>query len=685
APANARLARQQISLAALPQQDSRDLVLEILRKVDDLPPALLDLITTRAEGNPFFIEELIKMLIEQQVILKDGERWRVDLTQLADVQIPSTLVEVLQARLDSLSPEERVLMQRAAVVGRVFWDAAVSAMEKEPAELANLEGAQKGASQIGDQTRIAPQLAEIIHNLGAKEMVFARPESSFAETQEYYFKHALLRDVTYNNVLKRLRKVYHAYAAAWLEAISEQSRRSGEYAGLIAEHYHRADDHAHARAWYQRAGELAADTYANSEAVRCLTHCLELTPADDPVGKFALLLRRAKVYDTLANRPAQKADLEALTALAEQLDAGAPVEAGAHAAYSYRALIYLQWWFYHDQMGDSQAAMAAARQAKDLAAAAGDLESEALAYLYLGGSLWRRSEFPQAEVVLNKSMALARSLQLPNLEADSLRQLGIAHQYQGDFSAARQAYESAILVYNTTGNDKGQSMALNSLGSLAVDQGLYQEGLAYYQRSLELKRKIGHRYGEHITLFNMGALADRMGSYLEAIGYLEKVEQFGLETGSKEEEADALNGLGGVYLHLGDYATAGACLERALILGRELDNESTVWDALQGLGILAHLQGDDASAERLGQEALALARKHNLALMETNSLFNLGLAVLALGHTGEALEHFQHALELAQADTDPRPRIEIQAGLAEVRLAETRLAEARLAEARLAG
>ena len=79
-----------------------------------------DLIIDRAEGNPFFIEELIKMLIEERVILKEEEVWRVDLSHLAEVHIPSTLVEVLQARFDSLSPEERVFLQRASVLGRVF-------------------------------------------------------------------------------------------------------------------------------------------------------------------------------------------------------------------------------------------------------------------------------------------------------------------------------------------------------------------------------------------------------------------------------------------------------------------------------------------------------------------------------------------------------------------------------------
>jgi hypothetical protein len=132
---------------------------------------LRDLIVDRAEGNPFFIEELIKMLIEEQVILKEGERWYVDPSHLARLRIPPSLVEVLQARLDSLSPEERVLLQRASVLGRVFWDDALRYRDKGQA----------------DQLQISPQLDAILKNLNAKEMVFSRQASIFENTQEYYF------------------------------------------------------------------------------------------------------------------------------------------------------------------------------------------------------------------------------------------------------------------------------------------------------------------------------------------------------------------------------------------------------------------------------------------------------------------------------------------------------------------
>ena len=90
------------------------------------PPTLRELVVNNAEGNPFYIEELVKMLIEDGVIQKGEESWQVDASRLERVRVPPTLAGVLQARFDSLPANERLLLQRAAVIGRIFWDHALS-------------------------------------------------------------------------------------------------------------------------------------------------------------------------------------------------------------------------------------------------------------------------------------------------------------------------------------------------------------------------------------------------------------------------------------------------------------------------------------------------------------------------------------------------------------------------------
>ncbi len=125
-----------IELQPLSKRESRQLVGEILKLVDHIPPELRELVVEGGEGNPFYIEELVKMLVESGVIVKEEERWQVETQRLEQLQVPPTLAGVLQARLDSLPVEERVVLQQASVVGRLFWDQVVAlSTRRKPARL----------------------------------------------------------------------------------------------------------------------------------------------------------------------------------------------------------------------------------------------------------------------------------------------------------------------------------------------------------------------------------------------------------------------------------------------------------------------------------------------------------------------------------------------------------------------
>jgi ABC-type oligopeptide transport system substrate-binding subunit/class 3 adenylate cyclase len=236
-----------INLKPLSRRASRALVGEILQKAGEVPSELRDLIVEGAEGNPFYVEELIKMLIEDDVIVPGEDHWRVELERLAEVRVPPTLTGVLQARLDSLPHEEKMLLQRAAVVGRLFWDTAV-------AEL-------KAKEESGFDEEEITALLEAVRD---RELVFRRERSAFAGAEEYIFKHALLRDVAYEMVLHRLRRVYHGQVARWLEGAAGE--RIGEYLGLIAGHYELAREGEKAVEYLLRAGDQARLAYANQEA-----------------------------------------------------------------------------------------------------------------------------------------------------------------------------------------------------------------------------------------------------------------------------------------------------------------------------------------------------------------------------------------------------------------------------------
>ena len=205
----------QLELRPLSKPKSHGLVKEILKKVDHVPKALQDLVVKGAEGNPFYIEELIKMLVEDDVILTGEEVWHIQPERLAEIEVPDTLTGVLQARLEGLPPEERTTLQHASIVGNIFWDDTVEYISNQ--------------STSTDMQYVLRTTDENLSSLRSRELIYHREESAFTDAAEYTFKHALLRDVTYESVLKRVRRVYHGLVAEWL--IQQSEERAGEYTG----------------------------------------------------------------------------------------------------------------------------------------------------------------------------------------------------------------------------------------------------------------------------------------------------------------------------------------------------------------------------------------------------------------------------------------------------------------------
>jgi tetratricopeptide (TPR) repeat protein len=250
-----------LELRPLTKRESRQLVAEILKQAEKIPTELRELVVSGAEGNPFYVEELIKMLIEDGVVNPAEETWEIDTTRLEQVDVPSTLAGVLQARLDSLPTQERTVLQQASVVGRLFWDRIVTYIQAEAGN--------------GDDPQLIPHALISLRN---RELVYRHEESAFVGAVEYLFKHDVLREVTYESVIKRLRKTYHGLVADWL--IENCGDRIGEYSGLIAEHLQLAGREEVACKYFTQAGDSALASYANSEAEGYYRQAIDLSPHD---------------------------------------------------------------------------------------------------------------------------------------------------------------------------------------------------------------------------------------------------------------------------------------------------------------------------------------------------------------------------------------------------------------------
>ncbi len=524
-------AYSRLELGALSRRASRALVGEILQRAPEVPDALQNLVVDGAEGNPFYIEELVKMLIEDGVILPGEGAWRIELARLAQVRVPPTLTGVLQARLDALPPSEKDLLQRAAVVGREFWDRLV-------AELAGQE--------------VAGVVGPLLGSLRGRELVYRREQSAFAGTEEYIFKHAMLRDVTYETVLLKLRQRYHAQVAAWLEA--NAGERLGEVLSLIATHYELAGDKANAAAYLRRSGAESYRVGAYRDASAALERALALLPEGDGAGRAGVLLDLGRAQMRLARYDKATSSLE--TALA-------------------------------------------------LARTAGDRRAEVATLNGLGELNWLQGNFDAGEERLNAALALARAAGGQAGQALAQQHLACIAWKRGDYAGAEHWAEASRALYQELGDRQGEAAALNELGAVALLQGDPDRARRCFAENLALAQAMGDRSRAAVALSNLGKIADGMGDLAGARALFEQCLAIDQETGDRRGVVIDLNNLAYTASRQGTHDEAWTLAQQALLLTRQIGDRDEAARVSENLAEICIAQGQDSAAWGYLREALA--------------------------------------------------------------------------------
>jgi AAA ATPase domain/Adenylate and Guanylate cyclase catalytic domain len=255
--------------------DDADRLIGFLLAIDDLPQKVHRHILERAEGNPFFMEEIIRKLIDERRIVRVEDRWRAA-ADIGDIVVPDTVQAVLAARIDLLEPKQKRTLQSAAVVGRVFWPGPVL-------RLLNGEG---------------PDLEDTLANLEDRELVQSRLGSAVSGQREFIFKHVLTRDVAYESLPRRDRAQAHSAVAEWIESMAGERRT--EFAELLAYHYEEA---------YRGRRDDTRATPGDTEHLRERAFTSLVQASEDArrryaVGKAAALAGRAL---SIAREPIERA------------------------------------------------------------------------------------------------------------------------------------------------------------------------------------------------------------------------------------------------------------------------------------------------------------------------------------------------------------------------------------------
>jgi tetratricopeptide (TPR) repeat protein len=509
------------------------------------------LLVERGAGNPYFTEELVRWLIERGVIGTgpDAESaWWVHREPAPGLSVPGTVQGVLQARLERLDRVERATLQRAAVVGRAFWDGAVVYIGQEAVPLERWERLQQ------------------------RDLVLRQPMTQLPGEREYHFRHVLLRDVVYEYTLKRQRRVFHRRAAEWLGQVAAE--RADEWAAVIAAHYEQAGETAQAANWYGQAGKQAQAAFAPVAAIDYYQKALALSPegATDAA-------RRLELYEGLGRV------LRWQARYAEAADAYRAMEAAAEAAGdgAAQARAWERLGDVQDSQGDHRAALESAVQAEGIARAVGARVELALGLFGQGWAYMRLGDMDKALALGQEALALGTELDARPVMARSQNLVGIVYKMLGDYEQAARYQERALALFRELGDRRRVAGMLNNLGVAARFRGDCRAAVALYEEALTIAREIGDRDWEMAFLTNLGGARVELGEFGTAEADLRQVIDMSQPAGWLAL-SETYCFLAEACLGQGRVGEALAAARKALALGQESGQQMLVGAAWRVLG-----------------------------------------------------------------------------------------------------
>jgi len=552
---------QEISLAPLTRSNIDAMFRAIFALSSSVHLELPNSIYVVTEGNPFFVEEILKSLIMAgDIFYVDGDWGRKPLSEL---HIPRSVQDAVQQRIDRLSEDARQVLILAAVAGRHFDFALLQQLAHH------------------DEQELLSLLKELI----AAQLVVEESEERFA------FRHALTRQAVYADLLVRERKALHRTIAETMERLYAPA--SDAYLADLAYHFYEAGAWEKALEYGQRAGENAQAMYAPGAAIEQLTRALDAAHHLGRVAAPNIYLARGQSYEILGEFDNANSDYKQALAIARSVqDPHAEWQGLIALGFLWAGRDYTQAGSYY------QRALALARQMGDSLTLAHSLNR-------LGN--WHLNVERPLEALRYHQEALATFQGMNDQHglAETLDLLGMANYLSGDVFQGTAYYQQAVALFQQLDDRQG---LVSSLAQLAAACGndlmgpallilSFAESLYYGEQALKIARDIGQRSAEAFTLFNLAHVLGSRGEYARAL----KMVQEGLSIAEQIEHRQWLTYgdfvLGALYLDLLDLPGAQQHLEQALVLARETG--SGYWIRLaSGLLALVFLAQQDVTGAK---------------------------------------------------------------------------------------
>ncbi len=613
----------QLRLDPLPPVSADEFLHALLGDDASLKP-LIHLLIARTEGNPFFLEESVRTLVETGVLV--GERGAYRLGQaLPTTQVPATVQAVLAARIDRLPPEEKRLLQTVAVIGTEVPLPLLHAIAELPEAMLYRGLAHLQAAEFLYETRLFPE-------------------------REFTFKHALTHEVAYGGLLQERRHVLHARIVAALEALAGD--RLAEQVERLAHHALRGEVWDKALAYFSQSGEKAIAQLAHREAVGYFEQALSALPhlpETRATREQAIDLRLAlcSALFPSGNSGRMLASLREAAPLAEALDD--PRRLAQVAVFLSRHFHFIGA---HDQ------AIVAGQRALALATASGNVVLHAQANQNLGIAYQFQGDYGRAIACFRQTVASLDGARrherlgwvIPPA-VDSRAHLAWCHAEQGMFAEGNALGEEALRIAEAIDHLSSLMAAWWGIGLLCLHQGDLRRALPLLERAVDICQDADLPGFFPRIAPALGAAYTLAGRVADAVPLLTQAMELAIATERGGYQALCSLFLGEAHMLAGHLEEAQALAERTLALAREHQERGHQAYALRLLGDIAARREppEIEPAEAHYRLALALAEELGMRPLVAHCHLGLGALYAKLGQPAQAHPALSAAIALYRA------------------------------------
>ncbi len=426
----------------------------------EIPADLMEKVTGRAQGNPFYIEELLNFIKDRGIGLHDSKA-------LAALDFPASLYSLILSRIDQLSESFKTTLKVASVIGRLF-----------PA--AQIWGVYP---QLGSFDRVKANL-DYLCELDITPLD-AEPE------QTYLFKHVITREVAYESLPFATRAMLHGLIGNYIERT--QAGALDRVVDLLAHHYGLSDQLNKKREYLLKAGRAAQAEYANAAAIDYYQRLLPLLTEDEQVG---VMLKLGKVLEVVGRWGEAGELYEQTLALTEKLQD----QNGRAWSQSARGELLRKQSRYGEA---SQWLLRAQKSFEDL----GDPTGVGQVLHFRGTLAVQQGDNDSARNLYEQSLSIRRGLQDKENIGSLLSNLAILAEYRGDFVASRKLHEEGLAIRREIGDKWAIAVSLNNLGNVILYLGDLSEARLRIEEAVALQREVGDRWYFANSLNNLGNVA----------------------------------------------------------------------------------------------------------------------------------------------------------------------------------